>query len=196
MKQKINEKVIDNISTTSSSNNKVISSQQIYKENEINASIHSSVVSSIDSTETDVLKPKKISIRPKLRITKTVTTSSDLENDENQSNLSTHSTVKPSIPSVSSDVNNINSFVEKRKSVSKPMPPITLDGVTLQKMIESLVEEYGWDFLYEETKLRCFKTNPTVPSSLKVLRQDGSIWARKKIEYLYLEMRKKFKNKI
>jgi uncharacterized protein (DUF2132 family) len=58
------------------------------------------------------------------------------------------------------------------------------------------VEEYGWPYLHDQTKLRCFGSSPTIASSLKVLRQDGSVWARNKIEYLYLKMRKEFRNKL
>lgn len=58
---------------------------------------------------------------------------------------------------------------------TKKAPPskeITVDvdltGVTLSNMMTELVSSIGYDALYEETNLRCFKVKPTLRSSLKV----------------------------
>ncbi len=60
-----------------------------------------------------------------------------------------------------------------------------LHGITLQKIVEQLVEFYGFDTLGELIKIRCFNENPSVKSSLTFLRKTP--WARKKVEELYVE---------
>jgi len=59
-----------------------------------------------------------------------------------------------------------------------------LHGVTLQAMIEHLVERYGWDGLGARIEIRAFTHEPSVSSSLKFLRRTP--WARAKVESLYL----------
>jgi uncharacterized protein (DUF2132 family) len=59
-----------------------------------------------------------------------------------------------------------------------------LHGVTLQAMIEHLVERYSWEGLGERIDIRCFTHDPSVPSSLKFLRKTP--WARAKVESLYV----------
>jgi len=63
-----------------------------------------------------------------------------------------------------------------------------LHGVTLEKIVNSLVEHYGWDELGIRIDIRCFNNDPSVKSSLKFLRRTS--WARKKVERLYLSMQK------
>jgi uncharacterized protein (DUF2132 family) len=65
-----------------------------------------------------------------------------------------------------------------------------LHGITLQKMIEQLVDYYGFDTLGELINIKCFKENPTLKSSLTFLRKTD--WARKKVEELYLKTLPKF----
>lgn len=60
-----------------------------------------------------------------------------------------------------------------------------LHGITLQKIVETLVEYYGFDTLAELINIKCFKENPSVKSSLTFLRKTD--WARKKVENLYLK---------
>lgn len=62
-----------------------------------------------------------------------------------------------------------------------------LHGVTLEQIMNSLIECYGWDGLGRCIEIDCFNSNPTVKSSLKFLRK--TLWARKKVENLYLDMR-------
>ena len=45
---------------------------------------------------------------------------------------------------------------------------------------------YGWDGLAQRIALCCFSTEPSIGSSLKVLRKTP--WAREKLESLYLLM--------
>lgn len=65
-----------------------------------------------------------------------------------------------------------------------------LHGITLQKMVEQLVEYYGFDTLGELVKIKCFNENPSVKSSLTFLRKTE--WARKKVEELYIRTLPKF----
>jgi len=59
-----------------------------------------------------------------------------------------------------------------------------LHGVTLEAVVEKLVEHYGWDELANRIKINCFKNDPSVKSSLKFLRKTP--WAREQVEQLYL----------
>lgn len=59
-----------------------------------------------------------------------------------------------------------------------------LHGKTLQAILESLVQQYGWDELGARIKIKSFTSNPSIASSLKFLRKTP--WAREKVEELYL----------
>ena len=59
-----------------------------------------------------------------------------------------------------------------------------LHGKSLQLILTDLVRHFGWDGLAEQININCFKTNPTINSSLKFLRKTE--WARKKVEQLYV----------
>lgn len=61
-----------------------------------------------------------------------------------------------------------------------------LHGVTLEKMINHLVDFYGWEQLGIRINIRCFTENPSIKSSLVFLRKTA--WARKKVEELYIEV--------
>jgi uncharacterized protein (DUF2132 family) len=61
-----------------------------------------------------------------------------------------------------------------------------LHGVTLEAMVTALVDYYGWDELGHRIPVRCFNLDPSVGSSLKFLRK--TLWAREKVEGLYLFM--------
>ena len=65
-----------------------------------------------------------------------------------------------------------------------------LHGITLQKIVEQLVDYYGFDTLGELIKIRCFNSNPSVKSSLTFLRKTD--WARKQVEELYVRTLPKF----
>lgn len=60
-----------------------------------------------------------------------------------------------------------------------------LHGITLEMILNQLVEKYGWVELGKRIAINCFKENPSIKSSLKFLRRTP--WARKKVEDLYLE---------
>lgn len=59
-----------------------------------------------------------------------------------------------------------------------------LHGVTLERMVNELVEHFGWEQLGQRIKIRCFQHDASVPSSLKFLRKTP--WARAEVESLYL----------
>lgn len=60
-----------------------------------------------------------------------------------------------------------------------------LHGVTLEMQINALVARYGWRELGERIKINCFRSDPSVKSSLKFLRRTP--WARAEVEALYLD---------
>ncbi|NLQ18736.1 DUF2132 domain-containing protein [Marinomonas sp. M1K-6] len=60
-----------------------------------------------------------------------------------------------------------------------------LHGVKLEKIVTDLVTHYGWEELAIRININCFKSDPTVKSSLKFLRKTP--WAREKVESLFLE---------
>lgn len=64
-----------------------------------------------------------------------------------------------------------------------------LHGITLEKIVNSLVDHYGWDELGKRINIKCFNIDPSVKSSLKFLRRTP--WARKKVEDLYITMKKR-----
>ena len=68
-------------------------------------------------------------------------------------------------------------------TTSDPQPRNPLHGVTLEAMLTALVATYGWPGLAERIALRCFGHEPSIASSLKVLRKTP--WARAKVESLY-----------
>jgi uncharacterized protein (DUF2132 family) len=58
-----------------------------------------------------------------------------------------------------------------------------LEGVTLEMMLRELVDTYGWEQMALEIKLNCFTNQPTINSSLKLLRRTP--WARSQVEDMY-----------
>jgi uncharacterized protein (DUF2132 family) len=72
---------------------------------------------------------------------------------------------------------------------SPPTSPPSRDplhGITLERIVNELVDYFGWEGLGERVRLRCFTDNPSVTSSLKFLRKTP--WAREKVENLFLFM--------
>ena len=58
--------------------------------------------------------------------------------------------------------------------------------MTLERIVVTLVDYYGWDELGKRINIRCFNYDPSVKSSLKFLRRTP--WAREKVEQLFLPM--------
>jgi uncharacterized protein (DUF2132 family) len=67
--------------------------------------------------------------------------------------------------------------------MSDEQPKNKLHGVTLEQVVNELVAHYGWPELGKLVDIRCFQSDPSVPSSLKFLRRTP--WARTKVEGLY-----------
>ncbi|MBC7514047.1 MAG: DUF2132 domain-containing protein [Herminiimonas sp.] len=69
-------------------------------------------------------------------------------------------------------------------SSTPPGAPATLDGITLEALLTTLVARHGWQGLGQRIDIRCFTTDPSIASSLKFLRKTP--WARQKVEQLFL----------
>ena len=63
-------------------------------------------------------------------------------------------------------------------------PRDPLHGVTLETVLNTLIQRHGWLEMGRRIPIRCFQFNPTVKSSLTFLRKTP--WARKKVELWYL----------
>ncbi|MGV8900225.1 MAG: VF530 family DNA-binding protein [Burkholderiaceae bacterium] len=59
-----------------------------------------------------------------------------------------------------------------------------LQGITLEALLTALVSQYGWDGLASKVDIRCFKSDPSIKSSLTFLRKTP--WARTLVEQIYL----------
>lgn len=66
---------------------------------------------------------------------------------------------------------------------SHPRDP--LHGITLENILNQLVERHGWSEMAHRIPIRCFKFDPSVKSSLTFLRKTP--WARKKVEAWFIE---------
>lgn len=69
--------------------------------------------------------------------------------------------------------------------MTQPRDP--LHGVTLESILVELQAHYGWEGLAERVDIRCFKSDPSIKSSLTFLRKTP--WARSKVEALFVQLR-------
>jgi len=67
-------------------------------------------------------------------------------------------------------------------------PNNPLHGKTLEAILTELQAHYGWEQMAQRIPVNCFKSDPSIKSSLTFLRKTD--WARKKVEDLYLELKK------
>ena len=74
---------------------------------------------------------------------------------------------------------------EKKQDMPQEQKNNPLHGLTLETIIISLVDQYGWEELGYRIRINCFISDPSVQSSLKFLRKTP--WARTKVEQLYLD---------
>ena len=65
-------------------------------------------------------------------------------------------------------------------------PTDPLHGITLEQLLNKLVEYYGWEELADRIRINCFSNDPSIKSSLKFLRRTP--WARTQVEELYIQM--------
>ncbi len=68
--------------------------------------------------------------------------------------------------------------------MNKDQPNNPLHGVKLVDVLEYLTKKYTWEELANQVNINCFKSNPSIKSSLAFLRRTP--WAREKVERLYL----------
>jgi len=59
-----------------------------------------------------------------------------------------------------------------------------LHGVSSKEMLVELVNHYGFNILFAYLNINCFKTNPSIESSLKFLKKTS--WARERVEAFYM----------
>ena len=62
-----------------------------------------------------------------------------------------------------------------------------MHGMTLEKILQALVEHFGWPELGRRIAIRCFNHEPSIKSSLVFLRRTP--WARSQVEALFVEMK-------
>lgn len=58
-----------------------------------------------------------------------------------------------------------------------------LNGLTLETLLNRLVELYGWEEMARYVNIRCFSHDPSIKSSLTFLRRTP--WARAEVEGHY-----------
>ncbi len=59
----------------------------------------------------------------------------------------------------------------------------SMDGITLEIMLVELSTYIGWEVMAQKVAINCFKSNPSIKSSLTFLRKTP--WARSKVEVMY-----------
>ena len=59
-----------------------------------------------------------------------------------------------------------------------------LHGVGLKRLLTEIVSHYSFEILFAYLYINCFKTNPSIESSVKFLKKTD--WAREKVEAFYL----------
>ncbi|MFT6246642.1 MAG: hypothetical protein ACJA0U_000294 [Salibacteraceae bacterium] len=60
-----------------------------------------------------------------------------------------------------------------------------LHGKSLEFIVKQCVDRLGWEQMSYHVNVNCFKSDPSVKSSLKFLRRTP--WARAKVEKMYIE---------
>lgn len=67
-------------------------------------------------------------------------------------------------------------------------PNNPLHGITLEQIITTLVQHYGWGKLSTLINIQCFYNDPSIRSSLKFLRKN--LAERERVEALYIKTQK------
>jgi uncharacterized protein (DUF2132 family) len=71
-------------------------------------------------------------------------------------------------------------FTTKNMPSPTSPPRDPLHNITLESIINQLVQRHGWSEMGRRIPVRCFQLNPSVKSSLTFLRKTP--WARQKVE--------------
>ena len=82
--------------------------------------------------------------------------------------------------------------MDKENIQPEEQPNNPLHGMKLATILEVLVEEYGWEELSMMVNVNCFKSNPSIKSSLTFLRKTQ--WARDQVEGIYLKLLRRRKS--
>lgn len=85
----------------------------------------------------------------------------------------------------------VRTFIGRRLLWSPGMTeakPNPLHGITLEQILNALVTHYQWEGLAQRIDIRCFKSDPSIKSSLTFLRKTP--WAREKVERLYVQLQR------
>ena len=81
--------------------------------------------------------------------------------------------------------------MNKEFPLQREQPNNPLHGITLKTILLILIYENGWGKLALKINVNCFKSNPSINSSLTFLRKTP--WAKEKVIKLYLDTRDKKK---
>lgn len=77
-------------------------------------------------------------------------------------------------------------FAPTLARMAERQPNNPLHGLKLEEIVNQLVAHYGWQELGEHIPINCFRSDPSVSSSLKFLRRTP--WARARVEALFLQL--------
>ena len=82
------------------------------------------------------------------------------------------------------EVSNIVHDVSPDMTSPSSHPRDPLHGITLENILNQIVEKHGWEEMACRIPIRCFLFDPSVKSSLKFLRKTP--WARQKVEAWFI----------
>ena len=81
--------------------------------------------------------------------------------------------------------------MSKQSNLQREQPTNPLHGLTLKTILLTLLAQYGWGKLALKININCFKSDPSINSSLTFLRRTP--WAKEKVIELYLDTQNKIK---
>ena len=81
--------------------------------------------------------------------------------------------------------------MSKQSPLQREQPNNPLHGITLKTILLTLLAQYGWEKLALKININCFKSEPSINSSLTFLRRTP--WAKEKVIELYLDTQNKIK---
>ena len=81
--------------------------------------------------------------------------------------------------------------MSKQSPLHREQPNNPLHGITLKTILLTLLAQYGWGKLALKININCFKSDPSINSSLTFLRRTP--WAKEKVIELYLDTQNKIK---
>lgn len=81
--------------------------------------------------------------------------------------------------------------MSKQSNLQREQPNNPLHGITLKTILLTLLAQYGWEKLALKININCFKSDPSINSSLTFLRRTP--WAKEKVIELYLDTQNKIK---